>query len=270
MTSPRYRQIADDLREQIESGGLKPGQQLPTEIELREHHEASRNTVRDAIKLLTTLGLVETRPGQGTFVVKKISPFVTTLTTNTQRSPGDVVVAGEGTSHTTEVVGEKKIPSNPDPQVEIQKASATVAAQLQIEEGSQVVSRHQRRTIDGAPWALQTSFYPRKLAQGAAALIFADNIPEGAVRYLTDQLGLRQVGYSDRITVRTPDATEAAFFNLPQDGRVQVFEIFRTAFDQSGTPMRLTVTVAPTDRNEFIVNVGDVPTLQLNEQGSET
>jgi hypothetical protein len=33
--------------------------------------------------------------------------------------------------------------------------------------------------------------------------------------------------------------------------------IFRTAFDQTKTPMRLTVTVFPTDRNQFIVNVGD-------------
>jgi GntR family transcriptional regulator len=77
MANAVYRQIAEDLRERIESGQLKPGQQLRTEIELREHHNASRNTVRDAIKWLTNLGLVETRPGQGTFVVQKIAPFVT-------------------------------------------------------------------------------------------------------------------------------------------------------------------------------------------------
>ena len=88
MADPMYRRIAEDLREQIESGELEPGQQLRTEIELREHYEASRNTVRDAIKWLTTLGLVETRPGQGTFVVKKIDPFVTTLTRKPKaRSP---------------------------------------------------------------------------------------------------------------------------------------------------------------------------------------
>ena len=80
MANPMYRQIAEDLRAQIESGQLEPGGQLRTEIELREHYGASRNTVRDAIKWLTTLGLVETRPGQGTFVVKKIDPFVTVLT----------------------------------------------------------------------------------------------------------------------------------------------------------------------------------------------
>src|SRR6478609_7924864 len=82
MASPMYRQIAEDLRTQIEGGVLDPGEQLRTEVELREHYGASRNTVRDAIKLLTALGLVETKPGQGTFVVRKIEPHVTTLTTD--------------------------------------------------------------------------------------------------------------------------------------------------------------------------------------------
>jgi len=49
MADPMYRRIADDLREQIESGDLEPGQQLRTEFELRDHYKASRNTVRDAI-----------------------------------------------------------------------------------------------------------------------------------------------------------------------------------------------------------------------------
>ena len=41
-----------------------------------------------------------------------------------------------------------------------------------------------------------------------------------------------------------------------------MFEIFRTAFDQNGDPMRVTVTIFPTDRNQFIVNVGDIPPAQ--------
>jgi GntR family transcriptional regulator len=60
-----YRVIAEDLRRQIESGKLPRGSQLDTEIELRDRYNASRNTVRDAIKSLITRGLVETRPGQG-------------------------------------------------------------------------------------------------------------------------------------------------------------------------------------------------------------
>ena len=57
----------------IESGELPPGSQLPTELELRDRYSASRNTVRDAIKWLTAHDLVETRPGQGTFVVGRDS-----------------------------------------------------------------------------------------------------------------------------------------------------------------------------------------------------
>ena len=59
--------------------------------------------------------------------------------------------------------------------------------------------------------------------------------------------------------MRTPDASEAGFFKLPADGRTSIVEISRTAFDGNGQPMRVTVSVYPADRNQFIVNVGDVP-----------
>jgi len=36
-----------------------------------------------------------------------------------------------------------------------------------------------------------------------------------------------------------------------------VFEVFRTGFDQTGTPLRVTVTVWPVGRTQFIVNVGE-------------
>ena len=86
MPNPMYRQIAEDLRAKIESGELASGTRLRTELELREDYDASRNTVRDAIKWLTNLGLVETKPGQGTFVVQTIDPFVTTLTGDPDRA----------------------------------------------------------------------------------------------------------------------------------------------------------------------------------------
>ena len=65
---PMYRHIADDLRTQITTGQLRPNAKLPTEGELSDTYEASRNTVREAIRRLTDEGLLESRPGQGTFV----------------------------------------------------------------------------------------------------------------------------------------------------------------------------------------------------------
>jgi len=255
MANPMYRQIAEDLRQQIESGKLEPGQRLPTELELREHHNASRNTVRDAIKWLTSLGLVETKPGQGTFVVQTIDPFVTTLT-------GDPSGAGfsEGAVYLSEVSRRNRTPAFSPVQVEIQEASDHMATTLRIPKGAEVISRHERRFIDGTPWSMQTSFYPMEFAdRGAELLRRARNIEHGTVKYLADTLHIRQVGYSDRITVRAPNATEAEFFKLAPDGRVPMYEITRTAYDGNGQPMRVTVTVYPADRNQFVVNAGEVP-----------
>jgi len=254
MSTPLYRKIAEDLREQIESGALRPGQQLRTELELREHYGASRNTVRDAIKWLTNLGLVETRPGSGTFVVQTIDPFVTKLS-------GDPGAGGpEGASYLSEVRERNREAYASAIQVEIQEAAGDIARGLWIADGTEVVSRHERRFVDEIPWSMQTSFYPMELAdRGAKRLMRPGHIEQGTVQYLADTLGIRQVGYRDWITVRTPNATEADFFKLPADGRVSVFEIFRTAFDQTGQPVRLTVTVYPADRNQFIIDLGAVP-----------
>jgi GntR family transcriptional regulator len=251
-----YRQIAEDLRQKIESGTLGPGAQLPTELELREqYNNASRNTVRDAVKWLMGRSLVETRPGQGTFVIEKIKPYVTTLTGEAATGRDD-----EGPVYLAEIQATLRKPEATAPRVEIQEAAGTVAEELQITRGAPVVSRHQKRSIDGTPWSLQTSFYPMRLAErGALRLIQAPNIDEGVVAYLGAALGLKQVGYRDMITVRAPDANETAFFKLPADGRVAVFEVRRTAFDEQGQPFRLTISVYPADRNRFAVNVGDVP-----------
>jgi GntR family transcriptional regulator len=135
-----------------------------------------------------------------------------------------------------------------------------MSAALRINAGVEIVSRHERRFIDGTPWSMQTSYYPMEFAdRGAERLRSAKNITEGTVTYLEDTLHIRQVGYSDLITVRAPNPTEADFFRLPADGRVPMYEITRTAYDGNGQPIRVTVTVYPADRNQFIVNVGAVP-----------
>jgi GntR family transcriptional regulator len=250
---PTYQQIAEDIRQRIDTGALARGAQLPAELELRDMYHASRNTVRDAIKWLIGRNLVETRPGQGTYVTTRIDPFVTVLSGDPQALGG-----GEGTMYPAEVNKTHRTASSSVPKVEVQVASAEVKQRLRVPPDAQVVIRHQERFIDGIPWSLQTSFYPMDfVAKGATRLLMAQDIAEGTVRYIAEAIGIRQTGYRDWITARSPDPDEQAFFGLGYD--VTVFENFRTAFDQSGTPLRVTVTVFPTDRNQFIVNVGDVP-----------
>ena len=266
MADPMYRRIAEDLRRQIESGKLAPGSQLLTELELRDEYEASRNTVRDAIKWLITRGLVETRPGQGTFVRLLVIPFVTTLTGEPETASG-----GEGHTYTQEVTATLRLPESSPPDVGIRPADPVMASELQIGEQTEVISRHQQRLIDGTLWSLQTSYYPmRFVVQGATRLLQATDIVEGTVAYLRESLGLEQAGYRDKIIVRAPDENETRFFKLPDDGRVSVIETRRTAFDDSGTPMRLTVSVYPADRNQFALNVGKVPAEVMDPQSADS
>jgi GntR family transcriptional regulator len=256
MPEPMYRRIAEDLQHRIESGELERGAQVPTEIELREQYRASRNTIRDAIKWLTTRGMVETRPGQGTFVIEKINPFVTVLTGDPETGRG----GGEEGVYIAEVAASQRSSEITEPRVEIQKAEMSVARSLRIEPGDSVVSRHQQRFIDGTPWSLQTSFYPMSLVQaGAIDLIQAKEIEGGTVAYLAEKCGIEQVGYRDTIAVRPPDDTESRFFKLPADGRVSVFEVHRVGFDKEGNRFRLTITVYPSDRNRLRLDVGEVP-----------
>jgi GntR family transcriptional regulator len=275
MPQPMYQQIADDLRKQIESGTLEPGQQLPTEMHLRDQYSASRNTVRDAIKRLTSLGLIETRPGSGTYVTRRIDPFVTVLTTppvipgGTADPAADGSADPEGAAYLSEVSRSHRKADTSEVRVELKPAPEEIALRLRITQGAQVVLRHQRRYIDNTPWSLQTSYYPMEFVTSgkAPALLMAENMPDGIVRYLEDAVGLKQVGYRDWITARAPDDNEQKFFDISHDSTV--FELFRTGFDQNGTPMRVTVTIYPADRNQFIVNSGTVPGPKYEEEDAQ-
>jgi GntR family transcriptional regulator, transcriptional repressor for pyruvate dehydrogenase complex len=61
-------QVFDQLRSLIFRGDYQPGQKIMTERELAQALRVSRNSVREAINKLVTLGFVEQRQGQGTFV----------------------------------------------------------------------------------------------------------------------------------------------------------------------------------------------------------
>jgi GntR family transcriptional regulator len=253
-----YRRIAQELREQIRSGLPEPGGQLPTELELAERYDASRNTVRDAIRWLAANGLVETRPGQGTFVVSRITPLVTTLSADPGTAPG-----GEGAAALAEVTAQGRHPSVSAPRVAVQLATGTIATLLRIADGGHVVSRQEERFIDGIGWSLKTTYYPMELvAQGASLLISAEGIPGGAASYLRGALGVEQVGYRDQILVRPPDDDESKFFRLPDDGRIPLVTIVRTGYrasEDGPVPYRLTFLVLPADRNELVINYGEVP-----------
>jgi GntR family transcriptional regulator len=249
MAQPKYQQIADQLRAQIRSGALAPGQRLPSEPDLAAQHEASRNTVRLAIALLTNQGLVESRQGLGTFVHEPARPF-TALLSRVKTPPVEqhasaalpVVSAEADESEMVRLV------------VETSQADPAVAAKLGIRAGDSVVIRRSQYLIGDVPWQLINSYYPTDLAAGTD-LEKAGVIEGGSIRMLAD-LGHPQRGFVDEIGARMPEAREFDFFQLPSGTPVVVVNRVSYAEDR---PIRLTSYIYRGDRVRLLHVEGTIP-----------
>ena len=249
----KYREIAADLQAKIESGELPPGEKLPSDAELAEAYDASRNTVREAVRFLVTRRLVEKQGTRGTFVLAKIDPFSTVVSDSAGFGGLD------GAAYVSDgAVGARAI-SMTTPRVEIQEAPVDVAAGLKLGEDLTVVIRHQERSIEGVLWSLQSSYYPMTLVRdGATGLLDVKDMPEGARRYLENQLGIREIGSYDTMAVRPPTAYEAGRFKIPDDGWIAVFETRQVGVDAAGKPIRVTISIYPADRNQFSMKTGEL------------
>jgi GntR family transcriptional repressor for pyruvate dehydrogenase complex len=68
-----YHEIVTQIRGLIAQGRIQPGDRLPPERELADLFKASRNSVRDALRVLEQMGLIESRHGDGNYV-RTLSP----------------------------------------------------------------------------------------------------------------------------------------------------------------------------------------------------
>ncbi|ATW23724.1 FadR/GntR family transcriptional regulator [Candidatus Formimonas warabiya] len=90
-----FIQIARQIRNQIESGNLNPGNKLPSERNLAESFQTSRPTIREALRVLEIMGLTESRVGQGTFIKAKTLMDIDNVLSEieTQTSPLEIFEA---------------------------------------------------------------------------------------------------------------------------------------------------------------------------------
>lgn len=230
MPEPIYRRIAAELRDAIHRGDYAPGDQLPTELELTQRHHVSRPTVRQALSLLTSEGLIETATSRGTRVRARV-PL--TLTATRYERGHRAVSANDAFRAELEEQGRKPGQTF---EMRIVPAKPEVAERLRVEPGSLVVLRRLNLTVDGAPLAIQESYYPHSIAEGTEIMSTSD-VTRGVIRVLAE-LGHEEKSHTDEIMTRPPTPDEVRTLDL--ETGTPVLDLIRTAYDQDRTPVRLT------------------------------
>jgi GntR family transcriptional regulator len=144
---PKYLQIREALRREVDAGRYPPGSPLPSQRLLAERFGVTLMTVRQAIGLLEEEGVVATRQGSGTFVRR--GPFA--YRPGPLRSLAREIAATGGVLATTVTV------ASPG------RAPDGVAERLGAAAADDVFVLERLRALDGEPLLVQRSYLPTEL-----------------------------------------------------------------------------------------------------------
>jgi GntR family transcriptional regulator, transcriptional repressor for pyruvate dehydrogenase complex len=147
-----YQDIVSQIEALLERGELHPGDQLPPERALAEQFQVSRASVREALRSLELLGIVETHAGGGTFVRR-------TAPEDLARPLSNLIVRGHTLSDVIEVRGL------------IEPAIAAAAAQRMTEqelaELRTILDEQDRKVAAGEPYVEEDSRFHELIGHGA-------------------------------------------------------------------------------------------------------
>lgn len=218
---PKYQRIADELRAAIESGEYTPGDRLPGENALASQYDVAVLTARQALKVLRTEGLVETKKGAGARVIS----FQPIRRHGIQRIAREQWGAGKSIWSADE-----ERPVTIDVRVDAVAAPAHISRVLDLEEGEPVCARSRRFVLNERPVMLATSYLPYALVEGTA--ITRVDTGEGGTYARLAELGHAPAHFREEIRCRLPTAEEADALGMPAER--PVIKLSRSAFDADG------------------------------------
>jgi GntR family transcriptional regulator len=210
---PLYFQLAQHLEAEIRSGSLPVGTRLENEVALARELGLSRPTVRAAFGYLAERGMVARKRGYGTVVTREKLNRDVQLTS----LHDDLIRAGQQPA--------TKVLRN-----EVAVASESVAAALELPEGSLVICLERIRFADGEPIALMHNFLP------AALMRLNDEALETHGLYeILRAAGIALTSATQRMSARNALAAEARLLDEPRGAALLTME--RTVLDDRDRPV---------------------------------
>ena len=243
---PLWEDVADGLRGSIVTGEFGPGETLPSEKELADQYQVSRDTVRRALGRLTQQGLLTSGRGRLGRQVRTSSPltFYAVPSESAERMTERRATGADAWVADAADQGRR---AGQDISVAIEGVSPQVSSRLEVETGQLVCVRRRLRAIDGEPHNLNDTYYPRDISEGTLIENPAD-IAMGVIAYMRD-LGYVQVRFRDDLEMRMPAPDEAERLNIPPG--VPVLVQYRTGYTTE-RPVKVTITIWPGDRTMLV------------------
>ena len=229
--SPLYQQIKGLILQSLEAGDWKPGESIPSEMDLAARFRVSQGTVRKAIDELAAENLVVRRQGKGTFVATHSEQHVRDRFLKLLPDSGD-----EGPAQRT-VLDCRRV-----------RASAEVARSLQLRTGDSVVQVRRVLSFGGVPTILEDMWLPGNTFKGLTSEQMAGH--QGPTYALFElEFGVRMVRAEEKIRAVAADAQQAQLLALPEGA--PLLSVERLSYTYNDVPMELRRGLYRTDTHHY-------------------
>ncbi|WP_308925268.1 GntR family transcriptional regulator [Janthinobacterium sp. J1-1] len=229
--SPLYQQIKALITQSLQSGEWKPGELIPSEVELAGRFKVSQGTVRKAIDELAAENLVMRRQGKGTFV----------STHHEARAHFRFLrlVPDEGVPH---------YPESKFIEVKRVRAPADVARLMELKSGDAVIFIKRVQYFDGVPTVLEELWLPGLIFKGLTAERLVEY--KGPMYGLFEtEFGTRMIRASEQIRAVCADAGAAHLLNV--EAGTPLLSSERVSFTYGDKPVELRRGLYLTSRHHY-------------------
>ena len=232
--SPLYQQIKDLILQSLQASEWKPGESIPSEMELAARYRVSQGTVRKAIDELASGHLLIRKQGKGTFVATHAEHQVQYRFLKLVPDQGDLNTEGPAQR---EIVDCKRL-----------RASAEIARALALRPGDAVLQVRRVLSFVGVPTILEDLWLPGTPFKGLTAERLADY--HGPMYALFEtEFGVRMVRAEEKIRAVLPDKAQRELLQLPPN--TPLLSVERIAYTYNNTPMELRRGFYRTDTHHY-------------------
>ena len=232
--SPLYQQIKGLILQSLQSSEWKPGESIPSEMELAARYRVSQGTVRKAIDELASGHLLVRKQGKGTFVATHAEHQVQYRFLKLVPDQGDLNTEGPAQRA---IVDCKRL-----------RASAEIARALALRSGDAVLQVRRVLSFAGVPTILEDLWLPGGPFKGLTAERLAGY--HGPMYALFEtEFGVRMVRAEEKIRAVLPDATQSQLLKVPET--TPLLSVERIAYTYNDTPMELRRGYYRTDSHHY-------------------